>query len=213
MTTRPPIVWGAGADAPRGGRSATLLAGVRAEVAAHVPADPRERWSCGRTLTLLDWLPAPLDEHADPMHVTGSAIVRDERGRVLLHRHKRLGRWLQPGGHLDAGEHPAAAAVRETREETGLEAVHMAGVPRLVHVDVHEGAGGHLHLDLRYLLIAGASAVLSPDEGESSAVAWFDVAAAVALGDASVAAAIRAADAPRATDARRAPAGAGRTPK
>jgi 8-oxo-dGTP pyrophosphatase MutT (NUDIX family) len=173
--------------------SAALLATVRAEVAAHVPHDAREAWSCRHTLAYLDWLPAPLDEHADPTHVTGSAIVVDAAGRVLLHRHKRLGRWLQPGGHLDQGELPASAAVRETQEETGLVASHPAGGSRLVHVDVHEGPRGHLHLDLRYLLAADGAAALSPAAGESPDVAWFDPEEACRRGDASVTAAIRAA--------------------
>jgi 8-oxo-dGTP pyrophosphatase MutT (NUDIX family) len=173
--------------------SGGLVAAVRAAVVAHEPGDPREAWSCRRTLAYLDWLVAPLDEHADPTHVTGSAIVVDARGRILLHRHKRLGRWLQPGGHLDPGEHPAAAACRETREETGLVASHPTGGPRLLHVDVHEGPRGHLHLDLRYLLAADGAAALAPAAGESPDVTWFDPDEACRRGDASVAAAIRAA--------------------
>jgi 8-oxo-dGTP pyrophosphatase MutT (NUDIX family) len=188
--TRPSSPEAAGAVV---GSARHLVAAVRVDVAARVPADARETWSCRQTLAYLDWLPAPLDEHADPTHVTGSAIVVDGDGRVLLHRHKRLGRWLQPGGHLDPGEHPADAAVRETREETGLTAAHPPGGPRLVHVDVHEGPRGHLHLDLRYLLRADGTARLAPADGESPDVAWFAAAEAVGRGDASVAAAIRAA--------------------
>lgn len=188
--TGPPRRAGTGADAEA---AAHLVARVRADVAARVPTDAREAWSCRRTLTYLDWLSAPLDEQADPTHVTGSAIVVDETGRILLHRHKRLGRWLQPGGHLDPGEDPAQAAVRETREETGLSAAHPPGGPRLVHVDVHEGPRGHLHLDLRYLLLADGSARLEPADGESPDVAWFEAAVAAERGDRSVAAAIRAA--------------------
>jgi 8-oxo-dGTP pyrophosphatase MutT (NUDIX family) len=173
--------------------SAPLVAAVRTAVAGHVPGDAREAWSCRQTLAYLDWLAAPLDEHADPTHVTGSAIVLDAGGRVLLHRHKRLGRWLQPGGHLDPGEHPAEAALRETTEETGLTALHPGGGPRLVHVDVHEGPRGHLHLDLRYLLTADGTARLAPAAGESPAVGWFDRDEACRRGDASVGAAILAA--------------------
>jgi 8-oxo-dGTP pyrophosphatase MutT (NUDIX family) len=175
------------------GPARDLVAAVRAEVAARAPADAREAWSCRRTLAYLDWLAAPLDEHADPTHVTGSAIVVDGAGRILLHRHKRLGRWLQPGGHLDPDEGPAQAAVRETLEESGLVASHPSGEPSLVHVDVHEGPRGHLHLDLRYLLRADGSARLAPADGESPDVAWFEVEEAMARGDGSVAAAVRAA--------------------
>jgi 8-oxo-dGTP pyrophosphatase MutT (NUDIX family) len=173
--------------------SAALVATVRAAVAAHEPGDVREARSCRRTLAYLDWLAAPLDEHADPTHVTGSAIVVDASGRVLLHRHKRLGRWLQPGGHLERDEHPAEAARRETAEETGLTAAHPDDGPRLLHVDVHEGPRGHVHLDLRYLLTADGGAVLAPAAGESPVVAWFEHDEACRRGDTSVAAAVRAA--------------------
>jgi 8-oxo-dGTP pyrophosphatase MutT (NUDIX family) len=162
-------------------------------LALHRPRDARERWSLTRVRALLEWLPAPYDEHADPAHVTGSAVVLDERGRVLLHRHKRLGIWLQPGGHLDPGESPAQAAVRETSEETGLEAVHPDGVPALVHVDLHEGPRGHVHLDLRYLLLASADDPLAPAAGESPEVAWCAPEEAARRGDASVTSAVAAA--------------------
>ncbi len=151
----------------------TTLDRLLATLRAHRPADARESRSLVRTRALFDWLPAPLDEHADPTHVTAAAIVLDQRGRVVLHRHKRLGIWVQPGGHLDVGETPAQAAVRETAEETGLAAVDPPIGPLLVHVDVHEGPRGHVHLDLRYLLSADGDAPLAPGPGESPRVAWF----------------------------------------
>jgi 8-oxo-dGTP pyrophosphatase MutT (NUDIX family) len=161
-------------------------------LASHRPRDARERWSLARTRALLEWLPAPLDEHADPTHVTGSAVVLDETGRVLLHRHKRLGIWLQPGGHLEPGESPADAARRETSEETGIAAAHPGGVPTLVHVDLHEGPRGHVHLDVRYLLLASADHPLAPAPGESPEVAWCTADEATRRGDASVASAVAA---------------------
>jgi 8-oxo-dGTP pyrophosphatase MutT (NUDIX family) len=166
---------------------------LRGALVRHRPRDAREASSHRRTLSLLDWLADPLDEHADPTHVTGSAIVVDERGRVLLHRHKRLGIWLQPGGHVDPGETAADAAVRETREETGVVAAHPPSGPRLVHVDVHGGPCGHVHLDLRYLLLADGDAAFTPGPGESPAVAWFDPGQVEEVGDASLRSAVAAA--------------------
>jgi 8-oxo-dGTP pyrophosphatase MutT (NUDIX family) len=148
-----------------------LRAAVRASVAALAARDERERVSQARILQALDHMARPFDEAADPVHVTGSAVVVSGRG-VLLHRHKRLGLWLQPGGHVDPGETPWQAALRETREETGLPARHPDGHPLLWHVDVHDGGRGHTHLDLRYLLLAPPEDPRPPPQ-ESPAVGWF----------------------------------------
>ncbi|MEX2504791.1 MAG: NUDIX domain-containing protein [Egicoccus sp.] len=168
------------------------VAELRAHLAGHVGRDLGEQASLRRTLALLDWLPRPLDETADPTHVTGSAIVLDADGRVLLHRHKRLGIWLQPGGHVDPGETVAQGAIRETREETGLDARHPADGPRVVHVDVHQGPRGHVHLDVRYLLHADGETAFAPHEGESPHVAWFDLSDVREVGDASLVSAAEA---------------------
>ncbi|MTV27655.1 NUDIX domain-containing protein [Nitriliruptoraceae bacterium ZYF776] len=170
-------------------RTEQLLAALE----AHPPADERERRSRSRALALVRWLAAPFDETADPTHVTGSAIVVSPDGRVVLHRHKRLGLWLQPGGHVDGDESAADAAVRETREETGLVARHPDAGPRLVHVDLHEGPRGHVHLDVRYLLFADTQAGFAPEAGESPDVAWCSPQEAAARSDASLATAVRSA--------------------
>jgi 8-oxo-dGTP pyrophosphatase MutT (NUDIX family) len=159
---------------------------VRADVVARRPVDEREAISVERFLEAFDALAAPLDLDADPTHVTGSGIVVGPRGVVLL-EHKRLGIWLQPGGHIDSGETPWDAALRESREETGLEVafagpIDDAGVPELIHVDVHEGGRGHTHLDLRYL-IHGGDADPAPPEGESQQIDWFEWSAAIDRAD------------------------------
>lgn len=156
------------------------------------PADAREARSLRRVLAFLTWLRAPFDEQADPTHVTVSGIVVDGE-RVLLHRHRRLGIWLQPGGHVERGELPHDAVLREVREESGLIASHPPEGPRLIHVDVHEGGRGHLHLDLRYLLISPSDAPFEPAEGESQHLGWFDPDQAAARTDVSARAAIEAA--------------------
>ncbi len=188
------------APAARGHGSATAADGAHgvmvellAQLDAHEARDPAEQWSLTRTRRLVRWLPAPLDEVADPTHVTGSAIVLAQAGRVLLHRHKRLGRWLQPGGHVEPGEAPWDAAVRETQEETGLDAVHPADGPRLIHVDVHEGPRGHVHLDLRYRLHGDGAAPLMAEPGAAPGVDWWSPAEVRDLSDRSTVAAVVAA--------------------
>ena len=154
---------------------------VRQSVATKQPIDDAERACIAEFLRHFDALADPFDEHADPVHVTGSAVVVGTRGVVLV-KHKRLGIWLQPGGHVDPGETPWHGARREAHEETGLDVDFAGGSPQLVHVDVHPGGRGHTHLDLRYLVEA-AAVDPRPPEGESQEVAWFDWDAAVERAD------------------------------
>jgi 8-oxo-dGTP pyrophosphatase MutT (NUDIX family) len=149
-----------------------LRADIRESVLARRPSavDDRERLSIERFIEQFDLLERPFDEDSAITHVTGSAIVVGQRG-VLLHLHKRAQIWIQPGGHVDTGETPWDGARRETLEETGLLCEHPNGVPMLIHVDVHDAPKGHIHLDLRYLLL-GPNADPAPPEGESQDVAW-----------------------------------------
>ena len=161
---------------------------MRDAVAARRPVDARERDSISAFLTAFDLLGEPFDEHASPTHVTASAIVTSDAG-VVLHLHKRLAIWLQPGGHIDSGEAPLDAALRETREETGLPVT--SAEPQLMHVDVHPGPRGHTHLDLRYHL-AAPPVDPAPSTGESPDVAWFSWPQAIALAEPGLEGVLRA---------------------
>ena len=108
----------------------------------------------------------------------------------MLLKHRRLGIWVQPGGHVDPGETPWDAARREGMEETGLTLRFPAGGPRLAHVDVHPGGRGHTHLDLRYV-VEGGDGDPAPPPDESQDVHWFDWDAAVARAEPAMAAVIR----------------------
>ena len=91
-------------------------------------------------------------------HITASGLVI-EFDRVLLIRHPYLGLWIQPGGHIDDGETPEAAAIRETHEETGVLCELLCQENSLVDVDVHTIPNNpakkepeHIHIDLCFAL-------------------------------------------------------------
>lgn len=166
-----------------------LRSRIRDDVDRRVGLDEREVESREKFLAAYDDLDDPLSQELGPIHVTGSGIVVGQRGVVML-KHKRLGIWLQPGGHIDPGENPWDAALRESAEETGLEVsfagpIDADGVPELIHLDVHAGGRGHTHLDLRYL-IDGGSADPAPPEGESQEIDWFSWDEAIELADPGV---------------------------
>jgi 8-oxo-dGTP pyrophosphatase MutT (NUDIX family) len=109
-------------------------------------------------------------------HFTGSAIIVDAaRERVVLLFHVKHQRWLQPGGHADGDANLAAVALREATEETGLSGLCIDPVP--IDLDIHKiperrGEPAHLHLDLRFLLVAPPGAEPEGNH-ESDGLGWF----------------------------------------
>ena len=169
------------------------LADILRDLDAHTPADAAE----ARHIQLIKRLIARHDDILTPScqvaHITASAlVVHPETLRILLHFHRKLGRWLQVGGHVDAGESVAQAALREAREETGLPdlAFFPPQTPLLpVDYDAHEipptGAQpAHLHLDFRYLLATRQPEALHPAQGESARFRWLTAPEAISMGDA-----------------------------
>ncbi|WP_353431809.1 NUDIX domain-containing protein [Polynucleobacter sp. MWH-UH23A] len=117
----------------------------------------------------------PYSRATNEGHITASGLViRDNK--VLLIFHPHIKKWFQPGGHIDEGESPIEAAVREVYEETGLVCVADAENPEPIDVDVHEipanpakNESAHLHIDLLYQL-----KVLREEKPlESIGCAWF----------------------------------------
>jgi 8-oxo-dGTP pyrophosphatase MutT (NUDIX family) len=146
----------------------------------HRPADPEESRDRDRILAFVGRHPRPFDRGILEGHLTGSAVVVSSDGRrVLLLHHRKLDRWLQPGGHGDPGETTGEeVALREALEETGIMGLRLhPRAPRPLDVDVHEiPARGeepaHEHLDLRYLVLAPEGARVAPDLAELRAIRW-----------------------------------------
>ncbi|MFG2644402.1 NUDIX hydrolase [Streptomyces sp. NPDC048370] len=120
-------------------------------------------------------------------HLTASALVVDpERGRVLLTLHKKLGMWLQMGGHCEPGDTTVAgAALREATEESGIPGLMLLpGGP--VRLDRHPiPAPCHWHLDVQYAALAPSGAVEAISD-ESLDLRWYTYDEVAAVADASV---------------------------
>ena len=128
----------------------------------YVAADEREEADRCAMLRLAEDLEQPTSRDQPRAHFTASAYVVDEAGeRTCLVAHVKLGRLLQPGGHVEPDDLTLeAAALREAREETGLELEPHPTAPRPFDLDIHEiperpGEPAHFHLDVRYLLARG----------------------------------------------------------
>src|SRR5687767_8369454 len=124
-----------------------------------------------------------LDSHADgvwrtcaPAHLTASAVILDPIQRaILLVLHRKVGRWLQPGGHCEVGDASlGAAALREGSEESGV--AGLALMPGILHVDRHPAPCNpgvvEEHFDVRYLVLAPAGSV-AVASAESIDARWF----------------------------------------
>lgn len=137
-------------------------------------------------------------------HFTATAFIVDSQKRTLLMWHKRLQRWMPPGGHVDPNETPEETAARECKEETGLD-VEIVGDAQedLFTENAHEGhmlkkpiamllenipecperdEAAHQHMDFLFLarpLDEAQDLVLAEEEGDD--MKWFSKADIEAL--------------------------------
>jgi 8-oxo-dGTP pyrophosphatase MutT (NUDIX family) len=148
---------------------------------AYVAADEREEADRCAMLRLAGELDRPTSRDQARAHFTASALVIDGAcERVCLVSHRKLGRLLQPGGHVEPTDLSLeAAALREAREETRLELDFHPVAPRPFDLDIHEiperpGEPAHFHLDVRYLLVGsgdpcdGAAWYVLGESGDAS---------------------------------------------
>jgi 8-oxo-dGTP pyrophosphatase MutT (NUDIX family) len=145
---------------------------IRAELldllTAFTPPDARQASYLRRMLDLVGVEGDPTaHHHFNPGHFTAGGFVASPNGAgVLLIHHQKIGKWLQPGGHIESDDESIEGAIRrEIEEETGLTVLESLG---LLDVDIHRfpARGGdptHLHYDVRYGFRAGSAIVLPGD--------------------------------------------------
>jgi len=111
-----------------------------------------------------------------PGHITGSAwIINPSRDSALLVHHRKLNRWLQPGGHADGDEDILHVSLREAMEETGLKNLTLLH-DGIFDIDIHaiperNEFPEHLHYDVRFAFQANDQEALMLSE-ESHSLAW-----------------------------------------
>lgn len=122
-------------------------------------------------------------------HMTASAwVVNGKRDRVLMVYHRIYDSWSWTGGHADGDEDLASVALREVREETGVQSARLVSGDifslEVLTVDGHEKHGqyvpSHLHLNVTYLVEADDQDPLTVCEEENSGVRWFSPEGALA---------------------------------
>jgi 8-oxo-dGTP pyrophosphatase MutT (NUDIX family) len=156
-------------------------ASLLAELRAYVPGDAREAAMRARLVAFVAAHPDALERTLLTGHVTASAWVVDPaRTRALLAHHRKLGKWLQLGGHVDGDPDVRGAALREAREESGLTSLRFAG-DGIYDLDVHHiparpGEPAHEHYDVRFALEADPAEPLVVAGKESYALAWIALA-------------------------------------
>ncbi len=119
-------------------------------VATHSPF----KGICDEILSSID----PCSRSTEAGHITASGLVIKD-GKALLIFHPYIKQWFQPGGHIDEGEDPIHAAIREVFEETGITCEPLNERYDPIDIDLHEipaspkkGEGSHLHIDLLFVL-------------------------------------------------------------
>ena len=163
----------------------TALQRVEALLSGYRPVDPRQARFRGRMLELAGrGARALARDNYEPGHFTASAFVLSpDGGSLLLILHRKLGLWLQPGGHLEPHDaDPIAAARREVREEVGIDDLALLR-DTLFDADIHgipaHGAPAHEHFDLRFLFRAPTLACrAASDARDARRVPLAEVAAA-----------------------------------
>ncbi|MGY0619179.1 NUDIX hydrolase [Lysobacter sp. A378] len=152
---------------------------LRLELDRYCQRWPDETGVVGQFQQLLDDADDPFVRGRLAGHFTGSSWLVDRTGtRVLLTHHRKLGRWLQLGGHADGDRDLSQVALREAEEESGLTGLRVD--PALFDLDRHwigerADVPGHWHYDARYIVHAGEDEdyVIS---AESLDLQWRDIA-------------------------------------
>ncbi len=143
----------------------------------YAPSDANEAAMKTEIIDFVQQHPDCFERSLSKGHITASAwLVDEQRSHVLMTHHRKLDRWLQPGGHADGETDVFKVALTEATEETGLSSIRAIN-SEIFDVDVHlipshGTVAAHWHYDIRFLLEADARQALVVPERESKQLRW-----------------------------------------
>jgi 8-oxo-dGTP pyrophosphatase MutT (NUDIX family) len=142
--------------------------------------NPSEKACANQIKTFLGRYDTCFNRELSVGHMTGSAWIVNRLGtHTLLTHHKKLNKWLQPGGHADGDSDILQVAKREADEESGLTDLEIED-GKIFDIDVHQIPARaneiqHLHYDIRFVFRAQGSEVFVVSD-ESHDLAWVGIA-------------------------------------
>ena len=148
-------------------------------VSNHEPFDELEEAHTLKTLEFLEHNDVCTSTENQLGHITASAwVLSPNKSETLLTHHRKLNRWLQLGGHVENDASIQEAALREAREESGIEQLSLVSYT-VFDIDVHliperKNVGAHYHYDLRFLIQAEKTKFTK--SVESNQLAWINLA-------------------------------------
>lgn len=157
---------------------------LREEIRSYEPFNEQEREDKKEILRQMEQADHILTRDNRNAHITVSAWIMDrDRKKVLMAYHNLYQSWAWLGGHADGDADLKAVALKEIREESGLESVRFVTEDifslEILTVDGHEKRGSyvpsHLHLNVTYLLEADEEDALRVKPDENSGVQWFSL--------------------------------------
>ena len=157
---------------------------LREKIEKYVPYNEQEEKDKNTILKYMDTFEDTLTRNNEFGHFTASAwVVNKERTKVLMIYHNIYKSWAWTGGHADGESDLLSVAVREVKEETGVENVKVLDDDifslEIVCVNGHVKRGkyvsSHVHLNVTYLLEVDESETLRIKEDENSGVKWVPI--------------------------------------
>ncbi len=157
----------------------------REQIQAYIPIDEKERNDQRLILGYIHQFPKTvLKRENEWAHLTSSGFIMNPAlDKVLMVHHTIYNTWTWTGGHADGEEDLLAVALREAREETGLQEVRplfqsiasLDILPVWGHHKKGHYVSTHLHLSVAYILVAEENQMLQVNKAENSGVRWLRV--------------------------------------